>query len=123
MSLRSRFTRTGVVLGAGALVASLAACGSSAESGDDASGDSASGSDASTTELSGSLAGAGASSQEAAMEAWKAGFSAQQPDVTLSYDAVGSGAGITQFTDGQVAWAGSDAPLEGDEVAAAAQRC
>lgn len=123
MSLRSHFTRTGVVLGAGALVASLAACGSSAESGDDASGDTASGSDASTTELSGSLAGAGASSQEAAMEAWKAGFSAQQPDVTLSYDAVGSGAGITQFTDGQVAWAGSDAPLEGDEVAAAEQRC
>ena len=126
MSLGSRSTRIGAILGAGTLIATLAACGSSSESGSDQSGAATSGGEGSTasaTELTGTLAGAGASSQEAAMEAWKAGFASQQPDVTLSYDAVGSGAGITQFTDGQVAWAGSDAPLEGDEVAAAEKRC
>ena len=123
MSLRASFTRTGVVLGAGALVASLAACGSSSDATSGESDSSAASGDATTSELSGSLAGAGASSQESAMEAWKAGFAALQPDVTLSYDAVGSGAGITQFTDGQVAWAGSDAPLEGDDIAAAEPRC
>lgn len=123
MSLRASFTRTGVVLGAGALVASLAACGSSSDATSGESDSSAASGDATTSELSGSLAGAGASSQESAMEAWKAGFAALQPDVTLSYDAVGSGAGITQFTDGQVAWAGSDAPLEGDDIAAAESRC
>lgn len=123
MSLRASFTRTGVVLGAGALVASLAACGSSSDATSGESDGAAPSGDSTSTELSGSLAGAGASSQESAMEAWKAGFAALQPDVTLSYDAVGSGAGITQFTDGQVAWAGSDAPLEGDDIAAAESRC
>lgn len=123
MSVRARFTRTGALVGTGVLMLSLAACGSNssdqAASGTTGESDSTS----TATALSGSLAGAGASSQEAAMEAWKAGYQALQPDVTLSYDAVGSGAGITQFTSGQVAWAGSDAALEGDEVSAAEQRC
>lgn len=57
------------------------------------------------------------------MEAWKAGFAAQGADFTVSYDATGSGAGINQFLDRQVAWVGSDNPLEGEEIGAAAQRC
>ena len=104
---------------------SLAACsGGSSQSGAESGSAAAKEPLATTSEqLTGSIAGAGASSQEAAMEAWKAGFQSAQPDVTVAYDAVGSGAGITQFTDGQVAWAGSDAPLEGDEIAAAEARC
>lgn len=124
MSLRARFTRSGAIIGAGALLMSLAACSSNTAASGDESGATESGaSTATAAALSGTLAGAGASSQESAMEAWKAGFAALQPDVTLSYDAVGSGAGITQFTGGQVAWAGSDAPLEGDDIAAAEKRC
>lgn len=125
MSMRARFTRTGAVIGTGVLMLSLAACGSNSSDQAASGATEESGSTASTSDaaLSGSLAGAGASSQESAMEAWKAGYQALQPGVTLSYDAVGSGAGITQFTSGQVAWAGSDAALEGDEVDAAKQRC
>lgn len=119
MSLHTRLVRFGALLGAGALMISLAACGSA----DTAESSAPIGSAAAPAPLSGQLAGAGASSQEAAMEAWKAGFSAAQPEVAVSYDAVGSGAGITQFTDGQVLWAGSDAVLEGDEIAAAKARC
>ena len=123
MSLPTSFSRFGAFAGAAVLVASLAACGS-ANSSDTQSDAGASGASAGeSAPLSGNLAGAGASSQEAAMEAWKAGFAAVQPDVAVSYDAVGSGAGITQFADSQVLWAGSDAPLEGEEIEAARARC
>ncbi|MDT3766474.1 phosphate ABC transporter substrate-binding protein PstS [Gleimia hominis] len=102
----------------------LAGCGSDNAVKDDSS---SKGSSEATQEeksdLSGSLAGAGASSQEAAMNAWMAQYMQKNPDVTVTYDAVGSGAGITQFTDGQVLWAGSDAALEGDEVKKAKDRC
>ncbi len=123
MSLPISFTRLGALAGAAVLMTSLAACGSSdsTDSQSDASASTETSTEASA--LAGNLAGAGASSQESAMEAWKAGFAAIQPDVAVSYDAVGSGAGITQFTDGQVLWAGSDAPLEGEEIDAANARC
>jgi phosphate transport system substrate-binding protein len=125
--IRSGALRSSAILGASVLVMSLAACGSddsaSSDSSSPASGTESASEESTAEQLSGSLAGAGATSQEAAMEAWKAGYAALQPDVTLSYDAVGSGAGIKQFTDGQVVWAGSDAPLEDDDIAAAESRC
>lgn len=121
MSLPTSFSRFSALAGAAVLITSLAACGSGASS--DTQSDAGAPGAAATTALSGELAGAGASSQEAAMEAWKAGFAAVQPDVAVSYDAVGSGAGITQFADSQVLWAGSDAPLEGEEIEAARARC
>ncbi|WP_115727995.1 phosphate ABC transporter substrate-binding protein PstS [Actinomyces culturomici] len=124
--MSTRLVRFGALAGAAALMTTLAACGSngSSDSTESSAAMSSSTESSSSAEaLSGNLAGAGASSQEAAMEAWKAGFSAVQPDVAVSYDAVGSGAGITQFNDGQVLWAGSDAPLEGDEMTAAEARC
>ncbi len=74
-------------------------------------------------DLSGSLAAAGASSQESAMQAWAAGFQAAYPDVVVSYDPVGSGGGRTQFVEGGIALAGSDAPLDDAELAAARERC
>ncbi|WP_022867351.1 extracellular solute-binding protein [Schaalia vaccimaxillae] len=126
MSINSRspFIRFGALVGAGALMLGLAACGGSDTSESTAaSGSTTTESDTTAEALTGSLAGAGASSQEAAMEAWKAGYAALQPDVAVSYDGVGSGAGITQFNDGQVSWAGSDAPLEDEEMTAAEARC
>ena len=74
-------------------------------------------------DLSGTLAAAGASSQESAMAAWAAGFQAAYPDVVVSYDPVGSGGGRTQFVEGGIALAGSDAPLDDEELAAAQERC
>ena len=52
--------------------------------------------------VSGSIAGAGASSQQAAMEAWVAGFGDANPDVTVNYDPIGSGGGREQFLAGGV---------------------
>ena len=74
-------------------------------------------------ELSGSLAGAGASSQQAAMQGWTAGYSSVQPGVTVNYDPVGSGGGREQFVSGGTDFAGSDAALDEEELAAAQERC
>ena len=73
--------------------------------------------------LSGSLVGAGASSQQAAMQGWTAGYSAVQPGVTVDYDPVGSGGGREQFVAGGIDFAGSDAPLDEEELVAARERC
>ena len=50
------------------------------------------------------------------MAAWKAGFQGSNPDVTVNYDAVGSGGGREQFLAGGVQFAGSDAYLTDDEL-------
>lgn len=71
----------------------------------------------------GILAGAGASSQSKAMEGWIAGFADRKPEVILSYDPAGSGAGREQFLAGAVQFAGSDAALKEDELAEAEERC
>ena len=73
--------------------------------------------------LSGQIAGAGASSQEAAMQAWIAGFQDQNPDATVSYDPVGSGGGREQFVAGGTAFGGTDSHLEEDELTGAQKRC
>ena len=78
----------------------VAACGD-----DDSSSSDGSGSSSGASDLSGEIAGAGASSQEAAQEAWIAGLQDANPDVTISYDPVGSGGGREQFIAGGVAYA------------------
>jgi phosphate transport system substrate-binding protein len=75
------------------------------------------------TALSGTISGAGASSQQAAMQAWIAGFTGANPDATVNYDPAGSGAGRTQFVSGGVDFAGSDAYLKADELTKAQERC
>ena len=73
--------------------------------------------------LSGTLNGAGASTQEAAMGAWAAGFQQANTGVRVNYDPVGSGGGRESFVSGGVDFAGSDAPLEDEELSAAQERC
>ncbi|MCP2283517.1 phosphate transport system substrate-binding protein [Promicromonospora umidemergens] len=102
----------------GALALSLAACGSDPGAADPAGEGSESG-----TGLSGELNGGGASSQESAMEAWRAGFQSANPDVTVNYDPVGSGGGRESFISGAYPFAGSDAALEDDELADAEAQC
>ncbi|HWT90070.1 MAG TPA: phosphate ABC transporter substrate-binding protein PstS [Solirubrobacterales bacterium] len=107
-----------VISAAAILAIGVAACGSS----DDETGTSGGGS---AESLSGQVAGAGASSQEAAQEAWIANFEAEQADVTMSYDPVGSGGGREQFIAGGVAYAGTDAAVssEENELSKSLKRC
>ena len=72
---------------------------------------------------SGELIGGGASSQEAAMTAWTQSISDVQPDLTVSYDPVGSGSGREGFINGQYTFAGSDAAMDGDEQSQAEAVC
>lgn len=99
-----------------ALSMSLAACGDNAstDTGDDVA-----------TNLSGDIAGAGASSQEKAQEAWATGFQGLNEGVTINYDPVGSGDGRKQFIAKGVSFAGSDSYLNDDEgqLTAAKERC
>ena len=117
MTLRTT-TRATVLTAALAGTLSLAACGASNEGGSD------SGSGGSTAEqLSGDLVGAGSSAQQAAMQAWQAGFNSEQPGVNFSYDPVGSGGGREQFLAGAVDFAGSDSALSDEELTSAAEVC
>jgi phosphate transport system substrate-binding protein len=87
------------------------------------SSDSDSGSSSGGGDLSGQIAGAGASSQEAAMQAWIANFQTDNPDVTITYDPVGSGGGREQFIAGATPFGGTDAPMEDQELKDAQKRC
>ena len=57
------------------------------------------------------------------MEGWMATFGAVAPDVTVTYEAVGSGGGREQFLAGGVQFAGSDSALKDEELEAAVERC
>src|SRR3954447_20385573 len=97
---------------AAVLSVGIAACGGSD---DNASGSSG---------VSGTIAGAGSSAQEAAQEAWKANFESANSGATVSYDPIGSGGGRDQFiAGGATAFAGSDSPFDSDELPKATQRC
>lgn len=115
---RIRYGRIAAIVTAGALA--LTACGNdpAADTGDGGGGDTGAASD-----LAGTLAGAGATSQESAQNAWAAKFMEANPDVDLSYDPVGSGGGRTAFLEGGVAFAGSDSALTDDERTKAKTRC
>jgi phosphate transport system substrate-binding protein len=90
------------------------------------SGNDTSGSDtASASDLSGTLAGGGSSAQDKAQQAWRAAFQTENPDVTITYDPVGSGDGRANFISGAYAFAGSDSYLNDDEgeLSAAKKTC
>lgn len=113
---RSTLGRIIALPAAAALTVGLAACGSANES--QSGGDNAGGSG-----LSGTISGAGASSQDAAMQAWSAGFIGSNPDATVNYDPIGSGGGREQFVSGGSDFGGTDAYLDKEELAAAKKRC
>jgi phosphate transport system substrate-binding protein len=73
--------------------------------------------------VSGTLVGAGASSQAAGMQGWQVGFQELNPDATVEYDPIGSGGGREQFLSGGSVFAGSDAFLKDDEFETSKERC
>ncbi|MBS1679368.1 MAG: phosphate ABC transporter substrate-binding protein PstS [Actinobacteria bacterium] len=112
------------------LVLGLAACGggsdtTSGTSGTKESSETESGGGAPSAEVSGEIAGAGSTAQQASQEAWIAEFENANGGATISYDGVGSGGGREQFISGGVAFAGSDTPLSESEgeLAKAIKRC
>jgi phosphate transport system substrate-binding protein len=112
----------GVLLAmAAALVATIAAgCGDSGNAANGSNGSSSSGGQS----LSGEIAGAGSSAQQAAQEAWIAAFQQQNPGVTIAYDPVGSGGGREAFiAGGKTVFAGSDSALADEELSGAQARC
>ena len=95
-----------------AMTAALAACGDNVP----ANSSSSSASSNSSEKISGEYAGAGASSQQAAVEALIAGYESNNSGVKVTYNPTGSGAGVSSFLTGALAWAGSDAALTADQV-------
>jgi phosphate transport system substrate-binding protein len=100
-----------------ALVGALALSSCAANEGTAPAASGGTGSEAPASELSGDLVGAGASSQGSAQEAWYAAFQTANPDVTVTYDPSGSGAGREAFTEGGVDFAGSDRAFNDEEIA------
>ncbi|PKV07060.1 phosphate ABC transporter substrate-binding protein [Bifidobacterium pseudolongum subsp. globosum] len=93
------------------LLASLAACGDNT-----AAPESTSATKDGVASLTGEYAGAGASSQQTAVEAWIEGFRSQAPNATVAYNPSGSGAGVSTFLTGSTVWAGSDKALSAEEI-------
>ncbi|MQA60554.1 MAG: phosphate ABC transporter substrate-binding protein PstS [Actinophytocola sp.] len=110
--IRSTLGRAIALPAATAIAIGMAGCGAANEpSGDGGSG------------LSGTISGAGASSQEAAQQAWVAGFNKANPDATVNYDPIGSGGGREQFAAGGSDFGGTDAYLDDEELEASKERC
>nr|WP_202426477.1 phosphate ABC transporter substrate-binding protein PstS [Streptomyces sp. HUCO-GS316] len=119
--------RRALTLGALAVSGALAltACGS------DDTGNSGNSSASATTGASsikcddakGQLLADGSSAQKNAIDAWVKQFTAACKGVQINYKGGGSGAGVTAFTQGQVAFAGSDSALKPEEVTASKSVC
>ncbi|NHC14837.1 phosphate ABC transporter substrate-binding protein PstS [Motilibacter deserti] len=128
-----RFGRLSVVALAGSLA--LAACGSDDNSDETTGSDAPAASAGSSTAPDagsggiacpaggGTLNGAGSSAQQNAVSEWTKAFQEACPDVTINYNASGSGAGRQAFIDKQVAWAGSDSSIKEEEKTQADANC
>ena len=105
------------VCGAAAAAAALTACGGAASStaASSAAASSTAASASSTAALSGNVATGGSTSMKNVIAALTEGFAELEPDVTISYDPTGSGAGITGATDKTLDIGLSSRALKDDE--------
>src|ERR1700742_4049763 len=108
-----------VLAAAAALTLGVAACGSddpnngvpnSPSGGNSGSGDS--------TQLGGSLNGAGATFPQPVYQEWAARFQ-EEVGTTVTYQGIGSGGGIAQFTAGTVDFGATDSAMKDEEITAA----
>ncbi|MBB6415112.1 phosphate ABC transporter substrate-binding protein PstS [Streptomyces massasporeus] len=123
-----RMNRRALALGALAVSGALAltACGSDETGGNSNGGDSsnaAAPSNVKCDDAKGQLLADGSSAQKNAIDAWVKQFTAACQGLQINYKGGGSGAGVTAFTQGQVAFAGSDSALKPDEVTASKKVC
>src|SRR5204863_182736 len=99
---------------AGALALGVSACGSSSNSTSSSSGTPSSGSSSVSATLNGS------GSTFAAPIYQQLGSELKGKGLTINYQAVGSGQGVSDLTNKSTVFAGSDPPMKGEDVAAAA---
>ncbi|WP_369194736.1 phosphate ABC transporter substrate-binding protein PstS [Streptomyces djakartensis] len=122
-----RMNRRALALGALAVSGALAltACGSDDTGGnsDGGSSNAAAPSNVKCDDAKGQLLADGSSAQKNAIDAWVKQFTAACQGLQINYKGGGSGAGVTAFTQGQVAFAGSDSALKPDEVTASKKVC
>ncbi|MCX5333106.1 MULTISPECIES: phosphate ABC transporter substrate-binding protein PstS [unclassified Streptomyces] len=121
-----RKNRRALALGAIAVSGALAltACGSDdTGTSDGASSSTAANSSIKCDDAKGQLLADGSSAQKNAIDAWVKQFTAACSGVQINYKGGGSGAGVTAFTQGQVAFAGSDSALKPEEVTASKSVC
>ena len=106
------------ICGAAAAAAALTACGGAASStaASSAAASSTAASASSTAALSGNVATGGSTSMKNVIAALTEGFAELEPDVTISYDPTGSGAGITGATDKTLDIGLSSRALKADET-------
>ncbi|QMU73148.1 phosphate ABC transporter substrate-binding protein PstS [Streptacidiphilus sp. P02-A3a] len=134
MKLQRNGRTKALAIGAVAVVSSLtlAACGSNnngTTSGSSASASSSAGSTSTAASPagadcgSGQLLGAGSTAQQNAVTQWVKDFQSQCSGVTVNYQGTGSGAGLTSFEAGKVAFAGSDAAMKPADIAKTAAVC
>ncbi|GAB3601350.1 phosphate ABC transporter substrate-binding protein PstS [Microbacterium tumbae] len=107
----SRIARIGAIGAVAALA--LAGCAANETTPSDDSSDAPV-----TSELAGQVEATGASSQEAAQQAWVAAFQTANPDTTVNYTATGSGTGRENFLAGSSNFIGSDRAFNAEELAA-----
>ncbi|MDH6628395.1 phosphate transport system substrate-binding protein [Streptomyces sp. LBL] len=121
-----RMNRRALTLGALAVSGALAltACGSddTSKAGDSSASSTAQAGSIKCDDAKGQLLADGSSAQKNAIDAWVKQFT-QACGVQVNYKGSGSGAGITAFTQGQVAFAGSDSALKPEEVTASKSVC
>ena len=94
-----------------ALSLSLTACGGTETSTDNSGGGSSGGSSV-------SLTGAGASFPAPLYQRWFSEYNKENPNIQVSYQSVGSGAGVEQFTQGTVDFGASDVAMKDEEISA-----
>lgn len=121
MKISSQTRQRALLAIAASLSLGFTACQSPPPEGPTAGG--SSGSEASTTAPAGgasvSLSGAGASFPAPLYQRWFAEYQKVDPSVQVSYQSVGSGAGVEQFLAGTVDFGATDSPLKDEEKAKA----
>lgn len=128
MKLQRNGRSKALAIGAMALVSSLslAACGSDENNNTSASGGSSGSAPAAAINCGSkpaAIVAAGSTAQGNAIDVWKNNFGSACSGSTINYGGGGSGAGVQQFTQGKVQFAGSDSALKPAEVDATKAIC
>ena len=117
---RVRSTRTAQIAALGAAtVLALSACSSSSNTASTPSGSSSGSINCAT----GSIKASGSTAQKNAITEWINAYQQACTGATIDYQANGSGAGITDFSNGQTSFAGSDSALKAENRPGADARC
>jgi phosphate transport system substrate-binding protein len=116
----ARYAKVAAFAAAGALT--LAACGSG-DSGGDSASPAAAGTIGGIDCATGTIKASGSSAQKNAMTEWINAYQTACEGATIEYSPSGSSAGRADFVNNQVAFAGSDAAMESEELKQAAARC